>query len=53
MNIKKKHCRLWIELDVGYSWQTWEKAKRVDELGLFKLVQRRYGKKEYSRGWRR
>jgi hypothetical protein len=38
----------WIELDIGYSWQTWEKEiKNLDTLDLFDIH-----KNEYSQGWK-
>ena len=38
----------WIELDIGYSWQTWEKEiKNLDTLNLFDVH-----KNEYSKGWK-
>ena len=47
-NILKKHYTPWVELDIGYSWQTWlAEAQRVDELGLFVPHREDYGK-----GWR-
>lgn len=38
----------WIQLNIGYSWQTWEKEiKGLDTLNFFNVH-----KNEYSRGWR-
>jgi hypothetical protein len=38
----------WIQLNIGYSWQTWEKEiKGLDTLNFFNVH-----KNEYSQGWR-
>tara|TARA_B100001094_G_scaffold60035_1_gene55519 strand:- start:7901 stop:8611 length:711 start_codon:yes stop_codon:yes gene_type:complete len=38
----------WIELDIGYSWQTWEKEiKNLETLNFFNVH-----KNEYSQGWK-
>tara|TARA_B100001057_G_scaffold488129_1_gene571993 strand:- start:1051 stop:1767 length:717 start_codon:yes stop_codon:yes gene_type:complete len=38
----------WVELGIGYSWQTWEKEiKKLEELHLFKTH-----KNEFSKGWK-
>jgi len=38
----------WIELDIGYSWQTWEnEIKGLDKFNLFQPH-----KNEYSHGWK-